>query len=124
MKVAVVLGTRSEIIKLAPVIRTLEREALDYFILHTGQHYSYSMDRVFFEQLELPEAKYNLDVRSGTYAEQTGKMLMGIESVIKKENPDVVLVQDDTSTTLAGALAAAKLCIRVGQATTTCFQSM
>ena len=68
MKVAVVLGTRPEIIKLAPIIRILEREALDYFILHTGQHYSYNMDRVFFEQLELPEARYNLDVGSGSHA--------------------------------------------------------
>jgi len=57
MKVAVVLGTRPEIIKMALIVRALEREALDYFILHTGQHYSYNMDRIFFEQLELPEAK-------------------------------------------------------------------
>ncbi len=114
MKVAVVLGTRPEIIKLAPVIRILEREAIDHFILHTGQHYSYNMDRVFFEQLELPGAKYNLDVRSGSHAEQTGKMLIGIESVLKKERPEVVLVQGDTNTTLAGALASAKLGIKVG----------
>jgi len=114
MKVAVVLGTRPEIIKLAPVIRILESEGTDYFILHTGQHYSYNMDRVFFEQLELPEAMYNLDVGSGSHAEQTGKMLIGIESVLMKERPDIVLVQGDTNTTLAGALAAVKLRIRVG----------
>ena len=114
MKVAVVLGTRPEIVKLAPVIRVLEREGLDYFILHTGQHYSYNMDRVFFEQLELPEAKYNLDVGSGSHAMQTGKMLIGIESVLMKERPDIVLVQGDTNTTLAGALAAVKLGIKVG----------
>jgi len=114
MKIAVVLGTRPEIIKLAPVIRVLEREGLDYFILHTGQHYSYNMDRVFFEQLELPEAKYNLNVGSGSHAEQTGRMLIGIESVLMKERPDVVLVQGDTNTTLAGALAAVKLGIKVG----------
>ncbi len=114
MKVAVVLGTRPEIIKLAPVVRALEREGLDYFILHTGQHYSYNMDRVFFEQLELPEAKYNLDVGSGSHAVQTGKMLIGIESVLMKERPDIVLVQGDTNTTLAGALAAVKLGIKVG----------
>ena len=114
MKVVVVLGTRPEIIKMAPVVRVLEREAIDYFILHTGQHYSYNMDRVFFEQLELPEARYNLDVGSGTHAEQTGKMLMGIETVLRDEVPDVVLVEGDTNTVLAGALAAAKLHIKVG----------
>ena len=87
---------------------------MDYFILHTGQHYSYNMDRVFFEQLELPDAEYNLDVGSGTHAEQTGKMLIGIEKILQKEKPDVVLVEGDTNTVLAGALAAAKLGIKVG----------
>ncbi|RLE64352.1 MAG: hypothetical protein DRJ47_07855 [Thermoprotei archaeon] len=61
MKIATVLGTRPEIIKMAPIVRALEREGIDHFILHTGQHYSYNMDRVFFEQLKLPEAKYNLN---------------------------------------------------------------
>jgi UDP-N-acetylglucosamine 2-epimerase (non-hydrolysing) len=114
MKIAIILGTRPEIIKLAPIIRVLEREGRDYFILHTGQHYSYNMDGVFFEQLKLPKPKYNLNVGSGTHAEQTGKMLIGIESVLKKEPTDAVLVQGDTNTTLAGALAAAKLHIKVG----------
>ena len=72
------------------------------------------MDKVFFEQLGLPEPKYNLDVGSGSHAEETGKMLMGIERVLLKENPDVVLVEGDTNTVLAGALAASKLHIKVG----------
>jgi len=114
MKVSIVLGTRPEIIKFSPIIRECERLGLDYFILHTGQHYSYNMDRVFFEQLELPEARYNLDVGSGTHAEQTGKMLIGIEKVLKQEKPDIVLVEGDTNSTLAGALAAVKLHIKVG----------
>jgi len=114
MKVLVVLGTRPEIIKFSPVIRELERLGLDYFVLHTGQHYSYNMDRVFFEKLELPEAKYNLDVGSGSHAEQTGKMLIGIERILRKEEPDVVLVEGDTNTVLAGALAASKLGVKVG----------
>jgi len=114
MKISIVLGTRPEIIKFSPVIRELERLSLDYFILHTGQHYSYNMDRVFFEQLELPEARYNLDVGSGSHAEQTGKMLMGIEKVLMREKPDVVLVEGDTNTVLAGALAAVKLGVKVG----------
>ena len=66
MKICITLGTRPEIIKMSPVIRACEERELDYFILHTGQHYSYKMDRVFFEQLELPKAKYNLDVGSGS----------------------------------------------------------
>jgi UDP-N-acetylglucosamine 2-epimerase (non-hydrolysing) len=72
------------------------------------------MDRVFFEQLELPEARYNLDVGSGGHGEQTGKMLTGIEKILIKEKPDVVLVEGDTNTVLAGALAASKLHIKVG----------
>jgi len=66
---------------------------MDFFILHTGQHYSYNMDKVFFEQLRLPEAKYNLDAGSVLQGEQTGKMMAGIEKVLLKEKPDVVQEQ-------------------------------
>ncbi len=114
MKVAVVLGTRPEIIKMAPVIRELERKNADFFILHTGQHYSYNMDRVFFEQLNLPEARYNLEVGSGSHAEETAKILVGVEDILRKESPDVILVEGDTNSVLAGALAASKLHIKVG----------
>lgn len=114
MRISIVLGTRPEIIKLSPVIRECQRLDLDFFILHTGQHYSYDMDKIFFEQLQLPDARYNLEVGSGSHAEQTGKMLAGIEKVLVKERPDAVLVEGDTNTVLAGALAAAKLNIRVG----------
>lgn len=114
MKISIILGTRPEIIKMSSIIRESEKQGLNYFILHTGQHYSYNLDRVFFEQLELPDAKYNLDVGSGTHAEQTGKMLMGIERVLQKEEPRVVLVEGDTNTVLAGSLAATKLHIKVG----------
>jgi UDP-N-acetylglucosamine 2-epimerase (non-hydrolysing) len=112
--IAIILGTRPEIIKLSPVMRVCEKQKLDYFILHTGQHYSYTMDRVFFEQLELPEAQYNLDVGSDSHGEQTGRILAGVEKVLQKEKPDIVLVEGDTNTVLAGALAAAKLHIKVG----------
>ena len=114
MSIAIVLGTRPEIIKMSPVIRECEHKNLDYFILHTGQHYSYEMDRIFFEQLELPKARYNLDVGSGNHGEQTGKIMSGIEKVLMEEKPDAVLVQGDTNTVLAGALAASKLHIKVG----------
>ena len=114
MKLSVILGTRPEIIKMSPVIRECERGGLNYFILHTGQHYSYNMDKVFFKQLELPEAKYNLDVGSGSHAEETGRILIGIEKILLKEKPDTVLVEGDTNSVLAGALAASKLHIKVG----------
>ncbi|MEJ5292179.1 MAG: UDP-N-acetylglucosamine 2-epimerase (non-hydrolyzing) [Candidatus Methanosuratincola sp.] len=114
MKVAVVLGTRPEIIKMSPVIRELERRGIDQFVLHTGQHYSHNMDGVFFEVLRLKKPKYNLGVGSGTHAEETAKMLMGIERVLADERPDCVLVEGDTNTVLAGALAASKMGIDVG----------
>jgi UDP-N-acetylglucosamine 2-epimerase (non-hydrolysing) len=114
MTIAIILGTRPEIIKMAPIIRECERRKLDYFVLHTGQHYSHQMDSIFFEQLELPAARYNLDVGSGTHAEQTGRIMAGVEKVLMAERPDVVLVQGDTNTVLAGALAASKLQIKVG----------
>jgi UDP-N-acetylglucosamine 2-epimerase (non-hydrolysing) len=114
MKIAIVLGTRPEIIKMSPVIRKLERRNTNFFILHTGQHYSYNMDKVFFDQLKLPQPKYNLEVGSGSHAEETGKILIGIEKVLKAEKPDVTLVEGDTNSVLAGALAAVKLHIQVG----------
>lgn len=119
MNIAIIVGTRPEIIKMSPVIRECEKrqqknQGFGYFILHTGQHYSYNMDRVFFEQLELPQPRYNLDVGSGSHGVQTGQILMGVEEVLLKERPDVVLVQGDTNTVLAGALAASKLHIPVG----------
>jgi len=114
LKIAVILGTRPEIIKMSPIIRELEKQQLNYFILHTGQHYTYNMDKVFFKQLKLLEPKYNLKVGSGTHAEETGKMLIGIEKVLQNEKPDIVLVEGDTNTVLAGALAATKLLIKVG----------
>ncbi len=114
-RIAIVLGTRPEIIKMSPVIRVCEHLGLDYFIIHTGQHYSYNLDKIFFEQLELPNARYNLDAGSGSHAEQTGKIMSGVEKILmNEEQPDIVLVEGDTNTVLAGALAAAKLGIRVG----------
>ncbi len=114
LKIAIVLGTRPEIIKMSPVIRELEEGNTDYFILHTGQHYSYRLDTIFFEQLNLPQPRYNLDVGSGSHAVETGKILAGTEKELLKEKPDIVLVEGDTNSVLAAALAAAKLHIKVG----------
>lgn len=114
MKIAIILGTRPEIIKMSPIIRQCEKQGIDYYILHTGQHYSYEMDKIFFEQLKLPQAKYNLDVGSGKHGEQTGKMLVATEEILIKDRPGIVLVQGDTNTVLAGVLAASKLQIKIG----------
>jgi len=114
MKIAIILGTRPEIIKMSPVIRYCQDKKLDFFVIHTNQHYSYEMDKIFFEELNLPDPEYNLEVGSGLHGEQTGKMLAGIEKILIEEKPDVVLVEGDTNTVLAGALVASKLHIKVG----------
>jgi len=114
MKIAVILGTRPEIIKMSSLIRLGQRKKIDYFIIHTNQHYSYNLDKIFFKELNLPSPKYNLKVGSGTHGKQTGKMLIKIEEVLLKEKPDIVLVEGDTTTVLAGGLAAEKLHIKVG----------
>ncbi len=114
MKYAVVLGTRPEIIKMSPVIRELENRKLDYFVVHSGQHYSENMDGIFFKDLNLPAPKYNLRVGSGTHGKQTGKMLGLLEEILAEEKPRILLVQGDTNTVLAGALAACKLQIQIG----------
>lgn len=114
MKISIILGTRPEIIKMSYIIKELEKKDSNYFTLHTGQHYSYNLDKIFFKDLELPLPKYNLDVGSGSHAEETGKMVVGIEKILKKEKPDIILVQGDTNTVLAGALAASKIHIRIG----------
>lgn len=111
---AIILGTRPEIIKMSPVIRSCQKKHADFFILHTGQHYSYEMDRVFFEELGLPMPDFNLDIGSKSHAEQTGFIMTGIEKVLKEEKPDVVLVQGDTNTVLAGTLAASKCYVTKG----------
>jgi UDP-N-acetylglucosamine 2-epimerase (non-hydrolysing) len=112
LKTAVIIGTRPEIIKVSPIIKEYGRKKLDFFVLHTGQHYSFKMDKVFFDQLNLPQPQFNLGVGSGTQAEQTGRIMTAVEKILTREFPDVVLVQGDTNTTLAAALAAAKLQVK------------
>jgi UDP-N-acetylglucosamine 2-epimerase (non-hydrolysing) len=112
--IAIVLGTRPEIIKMSPIIRLLRERQDEYFIVHSGQHYSYDMDKIFFEGLGLPVPDFHLDVGSGSHGEQTARVLAGTERVLLQEKPDTVLVQGDTNTVLAGALAAVKLHIDVG----------
>lgn len=114
MKIAIILGTRPEVIKMSPVIRSCSEHFVDFSIIHTGQHYSYEMDRIFFRDLELPDATYNLEVGSGMHGAQTARMLAGLEEILIEDPHDVVLVQGDTNTVLAGALAAPKLGIILG----------
>ena len=114
MKVCIVFGTRPEIIKACPIIRVLEEKKIDYFVIHTGQHYSYNMDAIFFEELKLPKPNYNLEIGSRSHGAQTGVMLEKIEDILIKEKPSVVLVIGDTNSVLAGALGASKLRIRIG----------
>lgn len=113
-KICIILGTRPEIIKMSPVIKECQKRKAGFFILHTNQHYSDKLDKIFFKELGLPKPKYNLNIGSGFHGEQTGKMIIKIEKILKKENPDIVLVQGDTNTVLAGALAATKMRIKIG----------
>jgi UDP-N-acetylglucosamine 2-epimerase (non-hydrolysing) len=114
MTLAIILGTRPEIIKMSPIIRSCQQKCLDFFVIHTGQHYSYEMDRVFFEELSLPTPDFNLDVGSRSHAEQTGRIMSGIEKILQEKKPEVVLVQGDTNTVLAGTLAASKCYVKNG----------
>ena len=107
-----ILGTRPEIIKLSPLI-PLVCERFRHVLVHSGQHYSYQMDALFFEELALPSPDYTLAVGSGSHGAQTAAMLERLEPILLQERPDAVLVQGDTNTTLAGALCAAKLGIPV-----------
>ncbi len=125
MKIMTVVGARPQFIKAAAVSRAIQafnrssvslgsRKRIREILVHTGQHYDYLMDRVFFEELKLPRPDYHLGAGSGSHAVQTGKMLEGVEGVLEKEKPEITIVYGDTNSTLAGALAAAKLNIPVG----------
>ncbi|WP_304123009.1 non-hydrolyzing UDP-N-acetylglucosamine 2-epimerase [Methanosphaera cuniculi] len=114
MKIAIVLGTRPEIIKVSPIIDEIQKNNTDLVIIHTGQHYDTKMSQQFFEDLNLPTADYNIHSGSTTAIKQVSQIISELEEILKKENPDIVLIQGDTNAVLAGALASNKLKIPVG----------
>jgi UDP-N-acetylglucosamine 2-epimerase len=119
MKFVSIVGARPQFVKIAPVCRAVTRHnvaggvPIEDLIVHTGQHYDPGMSDVFFEELEIPRAHVDLGVGSGPHGAQTAQMLMGIESVLQQVRPDVAVVYGDTNSTIAGALAAAKLHVPV-----------
>jgi len=116
VKIVTVIGARPQFIKAAAVSRVIRDEYsgnIEEILVHTGQHYDENMSKVFFDELDIPKPKYNLEISGGQHGAMTGRMLEGVESVLLQEKPDCLLIYGDTNSTLAGALAAAKLHIPV-----------
>lgn len=116
MKIVTIIGARPQIIKAAAISRAIHthfKDQITELIVHTGQHYDDNMSAIFFTEMGIPTANYNLSVGSGNHGVQTAKMMEGIESILLNEKPDALLVYGDTNSTLAGALAASKIHIPV-----------
>lgn len=108
------MGARPQIVKSAPFIHLANKDKQVHLdIIHTGQHYDYEMTKIFFEELSLPDPLVNLNVGSGTHAQQTAKIMLRLEKILQKQKPDLVVVPGDTNSTVAGALTAVKLNIPI-----------
>ena len=110
----VVIGTRPEIIKMAPIVRALKKSRIPFLFVHCGQHYDYNMSQQFIENLELPTPDYSLKIRASSPGAQTARIMAKMDKLLKKTTPYLVLVEGDTNTVLAAALAANKQRIPVG----------
>lgn len=122
MKLICVVGARPNFMKIAPLLRAIEKHNsgttianrnISYLLVHTGQHYDFEMSQIFFQDLNLPKPDVYLGVGSGTHAEQTGKVMIELEKALVSEKPDLVVVVGDVNSTLAAAIAAVKLHIPV-----------
>ncbi len=120
MTLAILLGTRPEVVKLAPLIWELEKRKEKFLLIHSGQHYDFNMSQVFFDELGIRKPDSFLEVGSSSHAIQTARIMVGVEEAIKKNNITTLVVLGDTNTVLAGAIAAKKLGIRVAHVESGC----
>ena len=109
MKILTVLGARPQFIKASPISSALKKTGITEIIINTGQHYDANMSDIFFKDLNIPVAKYNLNIGSNSHGKQTGDLLIVLEKILIKEEPDAVIVYGDTNSTLGGAIATSKL---------------
>jgi UDP-N-acetylglucosamine 2-epimerase (non-hydrolysing) len=112
MKIALIFATRPEIIKLWPLLDILKKKKINFFSINTGQHYSKNLNSIFFQKLKITKPKYKLNIKLGQKINEgtfIGKMIIGIEKILIKEKPDIVIVHGDTNTSLAGAIATKKI---------------
>ena len=114
MKICIIIGTRPEIIKACPIIRYIEKNKISYYVIDTGQHYSYNLNNIFFDELDLNRPKYIVKCKRGSFKYQLASMLPQIKKILKDDRPNVVLVIGDTNSVIAGALASLQEGIPIG----------
>src|SRR3989344_2764364 len=113
MKIVSVVGTRPNFIKLGALVSEIRKHPIQHVLIHTGQHYDTDMNALFFDELQLPKPDINLGIHAGNFSQQLGAMVLGLEKILMKEKPNLVIVVGDVNSTLAGAFAAHTLGIPV-----------